>query len=148
MKRLRYVFLIMFVLTTVFIFGNSAKPAVESSVQSGRFSDFLLQYFGKFFENEDTVVFFVRKAAHVTEFFLQSVCFSGVLFSEKYHKSIVYVLFVGLLTACTDEFIQLFFDGRAGMIKDVFIDFSGICLGVVSVIVLWAFLRKRKGAVA
>lgn len=147
-KKSKLIFWLLFIAVTIFIFANSAKPAIESSEQSGFYSEILLKYFGAFFENESTAVVLVRKAAHFTEFFAQSFFLSAALFSPEYRKRIIYVLFTGLLTACTDEFIQLFFDGRGSQVSDVFIDFSGACFAV------WCFVffgeisrrhRKKEG---
>ena len=126
---------------TAFIFWNSARPAAESAQSSGRIVAIVtrvLSYFGVY-ANYDTMQKIVRKAAHIAEFVVQSVLISGS-FSGKYRKRIVYILFFGLLTACTDEYIQLFSDGRAGLIGDVFIDFSGTVLGMSAC----GIFRKRR----
>lgn len=140
MKR-RTVFAILAVLMTAFIFYNSAQPAVESARTSGFITGRLIEilaYFGiqmNFGPLEDII----RKIAHITEFFVQSVLIANS-FSGKYKKRIVYILFLGLLTACLDEYIQLFFDGRGGMISDIFIDFGGTALGAA---ISGIFRRKR-----
>ncbi len=89
--------------------------------------DKLLLYFGVHIDY-DAMQKIVRKAAHIAEFLVQAMLVAGS-FSGKYRKRIVYILFFGLLTACTDEYIQLFSDGRAGLIGDIFIDFSGTAMG-------------------
>ena len=115
---------------TVFIFWNSARPAVESAQSSGRIVAFVTKMFSYIgvYINYDTMQKIVRKTAHIAEFVTQAVLIA-CSFSCKYRKRIVYILFFGLLTACTDEYIQLFSSGRAGLIGDVFIDFSGTLLG-------------------
>jgi len=125
MKR-KHIFLILAIITTAFIFRNSAMPAVESSQSSGRIVKFLLGILAYFKVSAGYGVLetIVRKSAHIAEFFAQAFFIAGS-FSGKYKKRIVYVLFFGLLTACTDEWIQLFSDGRAGRITDIFIDFGG-----------------------
>ena len=140
MKR-KTLFAILAVLMTAFIFYNSAQPAAESAKTSGRITESLLSlflYFG-FDINAELLEVIIRKTAHITEFFVQSV-FIANSFSARYRKRIVYVLFLGLLTACTDEYIQLFFDGRGGQISDIFIDFGGTALGMA---VCGIFGRKR-----
>lgn len=132
MKK-KHIFAILALLMTVFIFWNSARPAVESAQSSGRFVVFLdklLLYFGVHIDY-DAMQKLVRKAAHIAEFLVQSMLIAGS-FSGKYRKRIVYILFFGLLTACTDEYIQLFSDGRAGLIGDIFIDFSGTAVGAAA----------------
>lgn len=125
---------------TAFIFWNSARTDVQSSHSSGRIVTVLsnvLAYFGVY-QDYDLMQKIVRKAAHITEFGVQAMLIANS-FSGKYKKRIIYILFLGLLTACTDEYIQLFSDGRSGLISDVFIDFSGTAAGTL----LCGVLRRR-----
>ncbi|MBQ7751363.1 MAG: VanZ family protein [Clostridia bacterium] len=140
MKKKR-VFAVLAVLMTAFIFYNSAQPAVESAKSSGFITAKLLEILARFGVSFDFEILevIIRKTAHITEFFVQSV-FIAKSFSGKYSKRIVYVLFFGLLTACTDEYIQMFFDGRGGLISDVFIDFGGTALGTA----VCGIFRKRR----
>ena len=140
MKKKR-VFAVLAVLMTAFIFYNSAQPAVESAKSSGFITGKLLEILTRFGVslNFDILEVIIRKMAHITEFFVQSI-FIANSFSGKYRKRIVYVLFFGLLTACCDEYIQLFFEGRGGLISDIFIDFGGAALGTS---VCGIFRRRR-----
>lgn len=140
MKK-RTVFAVLALLVTVFIFWNSAKPAVESAKSSGVFVDALLNILAKLgiSSSYDLTETIVRKTAHITEFFVQAV-FIANSFAGKYKKRIVYILFLGLLTACTDEYIQLFFDGRGGLVSDIFIDFGGTAIATA----LCGIFRKTK----
>ena len=53
------------------------------------------------------------------------------LFEVKnfFRKGDLILLFLCLLTALTDETIQLFVPGRSGELRDVWIDFAGGVLG-------------------
>ena len=42
----------------------------------------------------------------------------------------------GVLTALTDETIQLFSDGRSGQVTDVWLDSAGVLTGILVAIVL------------
>lgn len=56
-------------------------------------------------------------------------------------------MLAGLSTAVIDETIQLFVDGRAGMIKDVLLDFSGVVTGfavMLAFYLIYIRIRKRK----
>jgi VanZ family protein len=131
MKK-KYLFMILALGMTAFIFWNSAQPAAESSQESGRLVEVaasLLEHF-KFHLDRGIIEMIVRKMAHIAEFAVQAV-FIAECFSGKYRKRVIYILFLGLLTACTDEFIQLFPEGRAGLVSDIFIDFSGTGLGTL-----------------
>ena len=140
MKK-RKVYLILALIMTAFIFYSSAQPAVESAKSSGKITAslmFLLTKIGIRI-NADFLEVIIRKTAHFAEFFLQSV-FIAKSFTGRYRNRIVYVLFFGLLTACTDEYIQLFFDGRAGMVEDIILDFCGTAVGTA---VCGIFRRRR-----
>ena len=43
-------------------------------------------------------------------------------------------LFVGFLQAAADEFHQYFVEGRNPLVKDVLLDVSGVCTGIVLVV--------------
>ncbi len=140
-KWLWRVFTVLTVLIIVFIFTNSMRNADESNAMSNVFVDFLEKYFPGTQERLTTIV---RKTAHFTEFTLLAV-FAGLSFitknPDKFYERIIYVLFIGLLTACTDEFIQLFSEGRSSQIRDVFIDFSGVCTGAAVCIIVYSVLQ-------
>lgn len=142
MKKRNVLFVILYLLTTFFIFKNSAKSAQSSTVQSGFFVQFAMDRLSFLFNDVQTATHYVRKAAHFAEFFAQGAFLSAALFSTGYHKRFIYVLFSGLLTACTDEYIQLFFEGRGSMVSDIFIDFSGTCAAAAGFMVLWYLIKK------
>ena len=129
MKR-QVPFIIATVLATLFIFTNSLQNAEISGQSSGVLvniiSDFL-NFIG-LSADTDSITYFVRKAAHIMEYALQGLLLAGC-FSMTFKRRIIYVLFFGLLTACVDEYLQLFALGRASMIQDVFIDFVGTIIG-------------------
>lgn len=145
MKKQR-LFLIAAILSTLFIFGNSMMSAEYSNIGSGVIVDAVentSKALGTSVRHAKTVVF-VRKSAHVLEFALQGFLLAGC-FSGKFRKRIIYVLFFGLMTACVDEYIQLFSNGRSSMVQDVFIDFAGTVLGIFVFWLFCEFLGKRKG---
>lgn len=142
MKKRKIIFAFIFAVITIFIFKNSAKTAVESTIQSDSWVNLFINNLSFIFKDEDIATVFVRKLAHFTEFFLQGAALSGCIFSLNYHKSFIYVLFTGLFTGCVDEYIQLFFNGRGSMVSDIFIDFSGTCCSVLIFILFWYFFKK------
>lgn len=126
------IFRILAVFVTVFIFSNSLKTAEVSSQSSGVIVGIIMRILDWFNYHIDPDVLqnIVRKAAHFLEFCLQGICLSGC-FSRSFREKAVYVLLFGLLTACTDEFLQLYFEGRGSQIQDVFLDFFGTSGGLV-----------------
>lgn len=138
------IFIILAVISTGFIFSNSCHTAAVSAEHSGKIVSFIMNYINF---NEDILTTVIRKLAHVFEFFVQSVWITLAVISLKHFpKNTIYILFTGLFTACFDEFLQQFFDGRGSMISDVFIDFSGTILGIISCSVIYVLLHKRKNA--
>lgn len=131
------------VAATAFIFSNSLKTAAVSDQSSNvivEYVQMLLLKFGTEIE-AGMLVYPVRKAAHVTEFLVQSLCLSGC-FKGKYKDRIIYILFFGLITACTDELIQSFVPGRGSLVSDVFIDFAGTA--IVCAVAGIMYVRRKK----
>ncbi len=52
-------------------------------------------------------------------------------------------MFCGLATAVCDETIQLNVEGRAGMITDVLLDFSGVIFGTLIMLFIFLIYKKR-----
>lgn len=140
-KKSRIILLVLSVLWTIFIFSNSIATAEQSSENSSTIVNFLLNFI-----NIDIsfLTLVVRKLGHFSEFLLQGI-FIGSFFlvSNTYTKNIIYVMFLGLITAVTDEFIQLFSPGRSGMIQDVLIDFSGTITAVLVCGIIYIINRQK-----
>lgn len=143
MKNKSCIFAFLAAAVTIFIFYNSSRNAAESSASSAIFSDFVTKFVP--FASNDTIVVIVRKCAHVTEFFLQSFMIGWAYFfgKSKFSDKIVNVLFWGLMTACTDEFIQHFSEGRADLVTDVWIDFIGTVCAAAAVLFLTKFVKSK-----
>ena len=148
MKKRNIVFLVFAILTTAFIFSNSLQVAEVSSGQSGTIVKAIVQAAKSIKMNlpEEMLVTFVRKCAHITEFFLLGLFWSGVFITNGaiFLNRLIYVLFIGLFTACCDEFIQFFVDGRGSLVSDVFIDFSGIVLAVLAGLLIEYSINRRR----
>ncbi len=148
MKPKSFIFGLLSVLTTLFIFYNSSLVASESSRNSGVIVTFILEKLACFGIDIDrhimTVI--VRKSAHTIEFFIQGL-FMGLsyYFSKNYYPSkIINILFLGLLTAATDELIQGFVPGRGAMVSDIFIDYIGTILAICFVYVIFRLKRRSR----
>ena len=143
--RFRVIVFILTAAAIVFAFVHSAMPDDLSSKESEGVFAFLcgiLRFFGA---GENLTEHIVRKLAHFSEYtaigmFLTSCAYSFDRF--KPYRYLAYVLFAGLGTAFVDETIQLLSEGRAGMIIDMWIDFSGVCLGT-AVMLLFYFAYQR-----
>lgn len=144
-KRISILYLLLTIILTAFIFSNSCRTAAVSSEQSGRIVDFIA---GFCYIDKGTLTVIVRKLAHFFEFFLQALSASLFVISIKgFPKHIIYILFGGLFTACCDEFLQLFFDGRGAMVSDIFIDFSGTLTGILLCTAIYFIIQKKNRTV-
>ena len=129
MKIIIKVLLVIVWMGVIFCFSNQKATA------SSRLSDGLIKNtIGKVFninekEKLDSFIKPVRKSAH---FFLYFVLGLLVLncFSNINSKSIIYSILICFIYSISDEFHQLFIDGRSAEVLDVFIDTLGASLGV------------------
>ena len=125
---MRYFWLLLVVVLTAVIFVNSSLPATES----GKLSGFVAQFVAQLSQLLDItlkgdVEHNIRKLAHFLEFACLGLlwCKTFASFRVSNRTSTGYILLLCLLTAVTDEYIQLFSLGREGKVMDVLLDFSG-----------------------
>jgi VanZ family protein len=82
----------------------------------------------------------IRKTAHFCEYALYGflLCVTVRAWYGGFKSRIFMVLFLGLIVPVSDEFLQLFADGRVGAVQDVVLDFSGF----VAAAILYAVLKR------
>ncbi len=89
----------------------------------------------------DLLTFLVRKAAHISAYFVLGILLFNLL--KEYGLVVKKVIFISIaiamLYACTDELHQMFVPGRSGEVRDVLIDAAGAAVGVV----VYAALSSR-----
>lgn len=88
--------------------------------------------------------YYVRKLAHVTEYFLLAVSISIPIYVYGI-RGIWIILTSGILCvgfAALDEMHQFFVAGRGAAVKDVFIDSFGSLLGIIFVRIFGYIVRK------
>ena len=129
--------LIFVLLMLGFICGNFLLSGTECSDLSGRVIAILEKLFGPV-TNYGKVNHYVRKLAHMTEYAALGFCLSWFwyLWQKPGKETFSLPLLCGLTTACIDETIQLFSQGRGSSLKDVWIDFIGCSCGVLCAICL------------
>ena len=125
---MRYFWLLLVVVLTAVIFVNSSLPATESGKLSGFVAQFvaqLSQLLANTLKGDEKHT--IRKLAHFLEFACLGLlwCKTFASFRVSNRTSTGYILLLCLLTAVTDEYIQLFSLGREGRVMDVLLDFSG-----------------------
>lgn len=140
-------------MVVIFIF--SSKNADESNATSSPIAEFLLKIYESVFgisstsSREDMLSFFshiIRKAAHMCEYALLSILLSIHFYTIKFRKRNLFLFSVitCAIYAATDEFHQLFVDGRSGQLSDVGIDTAGSILGSICFILLLNILGENK----
>lgn len=140
-----------------FIFVHSAMPGRVSGSESGYFAELLSSITGIGF---DTSQFIVRKAAHFTEYLVLGSCLTvnffdlktGMALSRSERKLIrdfiaghpqLSAWIAGTLYAASDEFHQLFVEGRTCAFRDVCIDSAGAAAGILIASVIKRRCRRK-----
>ena len=126
-------------LTLLFIWGNSLLPATASAALSQRVGQLLSQILHLPFTS-DAGRGTLRKLAHGTEYLILGVELSLLLRPVPRRPGSLLIL-CGLSAALVDETIQLFVAGRAGAIRDVWIDLGGFLTGII----LYLLIRQLRG---
>lgn len=137
----RVVFTVALIACIAFIFSNSMAVAAVSEQSSGRvlwLMQAVLRRLGHPALAERLTMHIVRKLAHFCEYalegFLLMLCMR--VYSRHPLRHITVPMLGGVLTALTDETIQLFSDGRSGQVTDVWLDSAGVLAGILVAIVL------------
>ena len=122
--------LLAVVLMTALIWGNSLLPRQQSGAVSEDVAELLEPMLQVLHMEPSFWHYFVRKAAHFTEFFLLGSLW--ILFLRVRHVpfSWFYSLGFSVITAWTDEGLQLL-SGRNARIEDVVLDSCGALAGVL-----------------
>ncbi len=134
---------VLAIIWMIVIFIFSAQNNEESSVVSEGFSDRIVNVTGwllhlhidedKALEIALAIEYFVRKGAHMTEFAVLAVLL--YLWLGRWQMARLRrcgtAVALTVLYACSDEFHQLFVEGRAGLASDVLVDGVGAVLGLV-----------------
>lgn len=142
----RVVFTLALVGCIAFIFSNSMQAAEASSGASGRvlvLMQRVLRHLGMPGAANRLTMHIVRKLAHFCEYglegFLLMLCMR--VYSRHPLRHISVPVLGGVLTALTDETIQLFSSGRSSQVTDVWLDFAGVLAGILAALVLLALCR-------
>lgn len=124
---------VLILLVICFIWGNSMKTGTES----GRLSSSLLKLFPFLNILGEHVV---RKLGHFSEF--TALGFLLLLRFRMDGRPLSLPLVCGILTAMTDETIQMFSPGRSCEVLDVWIDTAGVSFGMMLALAACIIYRK------
>ena len=153
-KLLRALPYILLICNLLFIFGNSlldgssslevsqkAEKAIESVVGKDIENDpEEVRLYGKTFNN------FLRKCAHVAEFFTLAVLWCVCTQPLKGAARPLSLLLMGIGVPLLDETLQLF-TGRSSLVKDIWIDVAGYTAGAVLMLAaeaIYRLVRKKR----
>ena len=138
------IFRVLALIWMIVIFLFSAAKGDESSKTSGWvgrtiakviYSDFESWPAEKQEEYIDKIEFPIRKAAHASEYTLLAMLIYGAIGPlpgrKKDFQRYAFSWLITTLYAGTDEFHQLFVEGRAGQFTDVCIDSAGALTGLL-----------------
>ena len=142
----RVIFTFALIACIVFIFSNSMQIGVVSEGASGRVLGILqgiLRHLGLPGAADRLTMHIVRKLAHFCEYLLEGFLLMLCLrvYTRHFFKHVSWPMLGGLLTALTDETIQLFVPGRSGQVTDIWIDFSGVMTGLLVGLILLGLIR-------
>ena len=138
-NQLRLFLRLVLVVTLCVIWGNSLLGREDSAALSGGLTAWLRSIGLPVSDH------FVRKTAHFCEFGLLG-CELTLLFwlkSGLSFQNLCNSAFAALLTAVTDETIQIF-SGRGSQVQDVVLDFAGALTGILFTRLLIGETEKRK----
>ena len=150
-KKIKKIISALLVILWMFvIFFFSSMPADESDKQSKGIIYIIAEKLegkdAEEIENINELNHIIRKCAHASVYFVLSILIFNFVnqIKEKNIKYTYYFYIIGIcfLYACTDEFHQLFVEGRGGMFLDVCIDTAGASMGCI----LMALIKKLKNA--
>ena len=132
----RVIFTFGLIACIVFIFSKSMKVGNVSEAASGRVLALVqkvLTHLGMPGAASHVTMHLIRKLAHFCEYMLEGFLLTLCLrvYTRRFVRHISWPILGGLLTALTDETIQMFSDGRSSQITDVWLDFSGVLTGIL-----------------
>ena len=140
------IFTVALVACIAFIFSNSMQIGTVSEGASGRvllLVQRVLTRLGMPGVASHVTMHRIRKLAHFCEYalegFLLMLCLR--VYTRHFVKHMSWPILGGLLTALTDETIQLFSPGRSSQVTDVWIDFAGVLSGLLVGLFLLALFR-------
>lgn len=164
-KLVRYLSVLPAIIMLCIIFRFSAQDGPSSGSLSYKLCHWMISLADRIFstglsdsqivEQALSIQLVVRKLAHMTEYFILTLCFYlplRVLISNKEYadnrsflsKRVLPAFLLSIVSAAADEFHQSFVPGRCGTPVDVLVDSAGSILAC-AVLFLWhRHIRKKR----
>ena len=146
-KKLKPLTFIPIIIVLSLIFSFSGQSGKKSGELSYKISYKIVEIKNNIFNEEKTpddlaesaegIHFYVRKAAHMTEYFVLclTIIFPLYVYGVRGFNLFILSIILSAGFAGLDEYHQSFVDGRGPSVKDVLIDTSGAFIaGVLSII--------------
>ena len=145
-KKLSKIHLILPLFWMAVIFMLSHQPASVSSGQSGVFVEQLRHIAPSV--DQQLLTFLVRKGAHIFAYFVLGILTFNALWRVdlskfKFNYPVGLSIIVCALYAVSDEFHQLFVNGRSGEIRDIIIDSCAATVGVFIISIFCNNIAKK-----
>lgn len=118
-----------------FIFSQSLLTGTQSSGFSSRITEWFVPIF--FFVEKETLHFFVRKAAHFSEYFALGC---AIVYGMNHKKQPVVFFLLAIMIPLCDEGIQSFTAGRSAQLTDCLIDACG--MSAAWILTLWIHILQ------
>lgn len=133
---MKKILIVLCMLWMGFIYYNSSQSGLESNKISYKVVNTVsnknvAKEKGSYFGGDFNV--FVRKNAHAIEYFVLSILLGITFFvyNKRSVNGMIYILFIVLFYAVSDEFHQLYVQGRNSSVLDIIIDFIGALIGTI-----------------
>lgn len=153
-KYIKIIFGILVFIWMAIVFYFSNQPADTSTNTSGNTIRAIINIFPNIRNLEETekeeivsnLQPIVRKLAHFSIYTLGGILIYNFIntYDIKNKRKIIYSFVIGGVYAITDEFHQLFIQGRSCEIRDICIDSSGVLLGILIMISIIKNTMKNK----
>lgn len=153
-KKLKPLSFIPLILMLSMIFSFSAQTGEDSGKLSYEISHKIIEVKNSIFnenmtekeisDGADNIHFYVRKAGHMTEYFILvlTIIFPLYLYNIRGKKLFLMALVLSACFAGLDEYHQSFVDGRGPSVKDVGIDTAGAAIGCIFFKLINYFVKK------
>ena len=149
---IRIILIILLLMTFSIIFGFSSQDGEESKGLSRKITELITQNNEKIQslssqEKEevlDRIEAVIRKIAHFSIYTIIRILLMALMcmFNIVDKTRVGITLVLGIIYAATDEFHQVFVQGRTALITDVVIDTMGVILGILLVLLIREIYRK------
>ena len=148
MKKIIKLTLVNLLMLLIFSFSN------QKAKDSSKLSDGIIVKVANVFVNKKLSVekqeeilekytTIVRKTAHFVIYLILGILVINLFIEYDIKHLILISLLVCLLYSISDEFHQLFIDGRSGEIRDIIIDTIGSLTGIISYYILRRKIVKK-----